>query len=181
MTEQQIVEAIKRGSRQAMRALYDSLAGFAMATALRYSPEQEEAKDILQDSFLKVFGHFDQFHYQGEGSLKAWVLKIVSNEAISHLNKQARIIYTDTLADQPEEEEEVDINPIPPKVLTQMIGSLPPGYRMVFNLHVFEEKSHKEIGHLLGIKENSSASQFLRAKRILAKLINEYKTRHHEE
>ena len=181
MTEQQIVEAINKGSREAMRALYDSMAGYAMSTALRYLPEQEEAKDILQDSFLKVFSHFDQFQYQGEGSLKAWVLKIVSNEAISHLNKQARIIYTDTIADQADEEEEVDVNPVPSKVLNRMIGSLPPGYRMVFNLFVFEEKSHKEIGHLLGIKENSSASQFLRAKRMLAKLINEYKTRHHEE
>ncbi len=178
MTEQQIVEAIHKGSRKAMRALYDSLAGYAMATALRYMPHQEEAKDILQESFLKVFSHFNQFKYQGEGSLRAWVQRIVSNEAINQIQKQSRIIYTDTIADQPEEEAEVNLDPVPPKVLNRMIGTLPPGYRMVFNLHVFEDKSHKEIGQILGIKENSSASQYLRAKRMLAKQINEYIKRH---
>ena len=76
------------------------------------------------------------------------------------------------------DEGEPDVERVPPDVLTQMIGRLPVGYRVVLNMFVFEQMTHKEIARRLGIKENSSASQFFRAKQMLAKMINEYtKTR----
>ena len=115
-----------------------------------------------------------------EGSLKAWVLRIVANESINLLRKQSRFTSVNALPDLPEEGEP-DIPPVPPDQLNEMIGKLPAGYRAVLNLYVFEKKSHKEIAQMLGIKENSSASQFLRAKRMLAKMIEDYKRHNHDE
>ncbi len=101
--------------------------------------------------------------------------KIVVNESLSSLRRSVRFDVLDSI---PETEPDYDSPPdplrVPPDVLERMIHELPAGYRTVFNLYVFENKSHKEIASLLGIKENSSASQFNRAKKILAKKINDY-------
>ncbi len=171
--EQKIIKGIADGDRKAMRVLYERLAGYAMAVAQRYLPHNDDAKDVVHDSFVKVFSHIGDFNYRGEGSLKAWVMRIVSNEAINMLRKTAKISFVSEFPDEPDEEPP-DIESIPPEEINRLIGMLPPGYRTVLNLFVFEQKSHKQIAEILGIKENSSASQFLRAKKMLAKLIKEY-------
>lgn len=163
-----------------MRELYGRLAGQAMSTAMRYLADPDAAHDVLHDSFIKAYTKAGQFTYKGEGSLKAWVLRIVANESINLLRKQSRFTSVNALPDLPEEGEP-DIPPVPPDQLNEMIGKLPAGYRAVLNLYVFEKKSHKEIAQMLGIKENSSASQFLRAKRMLAKMIEDYKRHNHDE
>ena len=144
-----------------------------MAVALRYLPQTDDAKDVVHDSFLKAFSHIRDFNYRGEGSLRAWMMKIVANEAINTLRKTSRLSFVSDIPDEPDDEPP-DIEAVPPEEINRMIGLLPSGYRTVFNLFVFEQKSHKQIAEMLGIKENSSASQFLRAKTMLKKLINEY-------
>jgi RNA polymerase sigma-70 factor (ECF subfamily) len=130
-------------------------------------------KDILQDAFISVFSRIGDFEFRGEGSLRAWMTRIVVNGALKSLRGSGRLSYVEELPDR--EEEELDSLPaVPPKVLAEMIKALPDGYRTVFNLFVFEKKSHKEIAQLLGIKENSSASQFFRARALLARQIKEY-------
>ena len=172
-TEQQLLNAIRGGEREAMRRLYERFAGLTMAIALRYIVNQEDARDIVQDSFVKILISLKRFSHKGEGSLKAWVSSIVVHQAIDYVKSHERLLFTDQLPDEPEEEEP-DVGRVPPEVLNKMISQLPPGYRLVLNLHVFEQLSHKEIAHLLGIMPGTSASQYARAKKELAKRINNY-------
>ena len=79
--EEQLVSDIQRGERLAMRSLYDQYSGFAMAIALRYVPDRDDVSDILQDSFVKIFLSIGSYEYRGEGMLRAWIARIVSNEA----------------------------------------------------------------------------------------------------
>jgi len=173
-TEQRLLERIHQGDRKAHRELYDRLAGTAMAVALRYVGNQEAARDVLQESFVKILTHIGSFTYRGEGSLRAWAMRLVSNEALNWLKKQQHFQADDDLPEDLSEEEEPDVGQIPMEELQRMIQQLPDGYRAVFCLYVFEQKSHKEIAQLLGIRENSSASQYLRARRMLARSINNY-------
>lgn len=147
-----------------------------MATCLRYIADRDAVKDVMQDAFVKVFTSLSQFHYRGEGSLKAWVTRIAANESLNYVRRNERLAFTDNVPDVPDDEDP-DIGEVPMQVLLRMIGDLPAGYRAVFNLFVFEGMSHKDIARALGIKESSSASQYLRAKRQLAKEINEYKNK----
>lgn len=179
--EQILAERLKKGDRQAMKELYGLYSGFLNAVCSRYVVDKEAVKDILQDSFIKIFSSASSFRYRGEGSLKAWMKKIVVNDSLKYLRKSDRygfVVSADTLPDIPEQEDEPDfmLESVPPSVIQKMVRRLPDGYRTIFNLYVFEDKSHKEIAGILGIKENSSASQLHRAKALLAKWIKEYLT-----
>ena len=179
--EQILTERLKNGDRQAMQDLYGLYSGFLNAVCLRYITDRDAAKDILQDSFVKIFSSIDRFRFMGEGSLKAWMKKITVNNALKYLRKSSRnafIVNTATLPDIPEEDDGAAFSPdsVPASVIQEMIRRLPDGYRTIFNLYTFEDKSHREIAEILGIKENSSASQLHRAKALLAKWIKEYLT-----
>ncbi len=173
-TEQQLISAIHRKEKDAKRRLYERFAGYATAIAQRYVPNHDEVHDVLQDSFVKILTSIDSFHYRGEGSLKAWIATIVAHQSLNYIKKHKQIIISDYLPEEPVTEEEPDVERIPPDVLNHLIGQLPTGYRMVLNLYVFEQLSHKEIGKLLGIKPETSASQYSRAKNTLARLIKDY-------
>lgn len=172
-TESELLQQIKNGDRSAMQELYCQNIGFAMAVGLRYLSNRDDVKDVVQDSFVKVLASIKTFEYRGEGSLKAWILRIVANEAVTFLKNNSKFTFVDEIPDEPEEKVP-DVGNIPPKELTRLIGELPDGYRLVLNMYVFEQKSHKEIAETLGIKEASSASQYLRAKKLLGKKINDY-------
>lgn len=179
-TEIKVIEKARNGDRKAIRLLYDRYSGYLAATCARYLADRGDQKDVLQDSFVKVFSSMDKFDYRGEGSLKAWMRQVVVNECLKMLRHRRRsvpIVYEGELRDV---EEEDDIGPpdvvdVPAAAIHEMIKELPDGYRAVFNLFVLEEKSHKEISEMLGITESTSASQFHRARIILAKKIKEYK------
>jgi len=173
-TELQLLNAIREGDRQASKRLYDRYAGHAMAIGLRYVPERDAVRDVMQDSFVTILTSISKFNYRGEGSLRAWVSGIVAHKAIDYLRTHERISYVASIPDQADEPEEPDVGRVPPDVLTEMIGRLPANYRMVLNLYVFEQRSHKEIAQMLGIKENTSSSQFFRAKQLLAKMLKDY-------
>lgn len=177
--EQELVERARGGDRSAMEAIYRSYAGYLNAVCSRYITDGDEARDVLQESFVHILSSLDKFQYRGEGSLKGWMSRIVVNRSLKALRSHKRSL---TIAgdDIPEVEDDGDpgFDSVPEKVIMDMIRSLPEGYRMVFNLHVLEDLPHKEIGRLLGIKENSSASQYLRARALLARQITEYKKTH---
>ena len=183
-TEQQLLNDIKGGERAALRRLYDRYAPLAMATALRYVGDHDEASDVVQDSFIRILTAVARFDYRGEGSLRAWVTSIVVHQAIDHVKQKERAKLltlsaegTAALADPAGAEppdDEPDVGRVPAAVLNRLIGQLPTGYRMVLNLYVFERMSHKEIARLLGIKAETSASQYSRAKQTLARMIGNY-------
>ena len=179
MNEAQLLQTIHRGDKEAMRDLYCRMSPQAMAVAMRYVADVDAARDVLQESFVKVLTHISSFEYRGEGSLRSWVMSIVSHQAIDWLKANRRAELTTRIPDVPDDESEdatPDVETIPMEELQRMIESLPVGYRTVFTLFVFDRRSHKEIARLLGIKENTSASQFHRARHMLAKMINEYQT-----
>ena len=156
-----------------MKILYGRYAGYLTAVCARYIPDDDEVKDILQEAFIKIFQSIDRFSWRGEGSLKAWMSRIVVNDSLKALRRKKPLPLPETLAEVASEEEP-PFDGVPMPVIQDLIRRLPDGYRTVFNLFVFEDKSHKEIASLLGIKENSSASQLFHAKALLARWIKDY-------
>lgn len=180
MSENELSERCRRKDNIARKELYELYAGQLMAICCRYIGDREVAQDVLHDGFLKIFNSFDKFTYRGEGSLKAWLCRIMVNLSLEYLRKNDVLHQTLALDDVPEivsETKEEDFERIPQSVLMKFINELPTGYRTVFNLYTFEEKSHKEIATELGINEKSSASQLFRAKAVLAKKIKDYMNR----
>lgn len=156
-----------------MKILYDRHIGYMTAVCSRYVTDPDDVKDILQETFMKIFSSMDGFVWRGPGSLRAWMSRILVNDCLKFLKKNGRF-DTVPLESSDFSDIEPDVGRIPPDEIQKMIRKLPVGYRTVFNLYVFEEKSHKEISELLGIKESSSASQLHRAKAMLAGWIKEY-------
>ena len=167
------MQQVRRQDKTAMKMLYDRYVGYLTAVCARYVPDDDDVKDILQEAFIKAFQSMDRFSWRGEGSLKAWLTRIVVNDSLKALRRKKPLSLSATLA-EPVEEEEPAFEAVPLPVIQGMIRKLPDGYRTVFNLFVFEDKSHKEIASLLGIKENSSASQLFHAKAMLARWIKDY-------
>ena len=178
LSERELLRLVRSGDPTGTRALYERYVGYLTAVCSRYVPDRAAVKDILQDAFISIFTRIADFEYRGEGSLRAWMTRIVVNAALKSLRGSGRLSYVEELPDR--EQEDLETLPqVPPAILADMIKALPDGYRTVFNLFVFEKKSHKEIAELLGIKENSSASQFFRARALLARQIKDY-LKHYE-
>ena len=173
LSERELLRLVRSSDPSGTRALYERYVGYLTAVCSRYVPDRTAVKDILQDAFISIFTRIADFEFRGEGSLRAWMTRIVVNGALKSLRGSGRLSYVEEIPDR--EEEDLETLPqVPPAVLADMIKALPDGYRTVFNLFVFEKKSHKEIAELLGIKENSSASQFFRARALLARQIKDY-------
>lgn len=177
--EKELLQKILCNNGMAMKEFYTIYSGYLTTVCSRYVSDRDDIKDILQDSFIKIFKSVANFEYKGLGSLKAWSTRIVVNESLKFLKtKQKLEIINKPVWELPDvaEYQETDIEKIPTSVLFEMIRSLPIGYRTVFNLYIFEKKSHKEIASILKITENTSASQLHRAKSFLVKQIGIYKS-----
>ncbi len=171
------MEACKKKSRRAKAKLYKAYAPTLLGICLRYAKNKSEAEDILHEGFIKIYTKIDQ---AGKGSFEAWMKQIVKNEALQYLRKKASLnkrhnqYEKDSISDN-EYNEELLVNDISSKKILEFIQALSDGYRLVFNLYVFEDKSHKEIAQILNISESTSKSQYFRAKKQLQKHINEYR------
>lgn len=174
--ERQFVNSIKSGDATAFEQLYRLNIGYLSAICSRYITDEEAVKDILQGAMLKVYSSIGSFKYKGEGSLRAWMGKIVLNDSLKYLKSKGRILFEDIDDNfqQTTEDSEDNIEEIPANVLFDMIRALPDGYRTVFNLFVIEGKSYKEIAKSLKIKEGTVASQIYKAKALLSNKIKEY-------
>ena len=166
------------GDNTATEWIYRKHVRYLSALCSRYITEDEDIKDVLQESFIKIFTSLDSFKYRGEGALKAWMAKITLNETLKFVRNNSRLPI-DGIDDKDiiiADGDSMETEDIPTDVLHQFIRELPDGYRTVFNLYVIDDKSHKEIAQLLGIKENTSASQLHKAKSMLARKIKHYRT-----
>ena len=166
MTEHQLIEDCLKGNAKSQRKLFHRFAGKMMTVCRRYACDQTEAEDILQEAFIKIFTNIAQYRF--EGSFEGWIRRIVVHSALKFLQKK-RIRFTDI-------EMEADTLPsrdvdafaaLSAEDLMKIIGSLPDGYRVVFNLYVIEGYDHTEIAALLGISPATSRSQLLKARRAL--------------
>jgi RNA polymerase sigma factor (sigma-70 family) len=163
------IKSLKENDAKTQRAFYQQLAPKMYGICLRFALINEDADDILQDGFIRVFKHIKDF--RGEGSLEGWVRRTIVNTAINYYKKKIKQgINTDLEFVKGKVKEQNNIvEKMSCDELLVMINELPPGYRMVFNLNVIEGYTHKEIGKILEISENTSKSQLSRARASLQK------------
>lgn len=173
--EQRLVKRLQEGDKSAAREFYARYAGCLAGVCARYIADEEDIKDVFQNAFAHIFSHIGEFEYRKEGSLEAWATKVMVNESLKFLRTRKRHELLPPDYDVVDEsDDDLSISDIPPDIIRQMLSQLPTGYRTVLNLYVFEGKSHQEIARLLGIRKGSSASQFHKAKKMLAKMFKKY-------
>jgi len=152
---------------KAQGELYKWFAPRMFGICLRYTRNKMEAEDVLQEGFIKVFRYLKD--YRNDGSLEGWIRRTMVNTAINFYKKKAKY-QRDISLEQSEpinHDEESAIDMLSAKELLSFIHELPDGYRMVFNLNIIEGYTHKEIGEMLNISENTSKSQLSRARGVL--------------
>jgi RNA polymerase sigma factor (sigma-70 family) len=172
-TETELIEGCKAGKRDLQKALYTRFSAKMLGVCLRYTKNREEAEDVLQEGFIKLFQAIQ--NYAGTGSFEGWIRKIMVNTALEALRKK-KIHYSSAdiqnLEDQYEADQDI-IGKIGFQDLLAMIQDLSPGYRVVFNLYAIEGYQHNEIAVLLNISEGTSKSQLARARQVLKDKINQ--------
>ncbi len=171
MTDHELAKGILSGSREAQQELWRLYARKMMSVCLRYCDSRQEGEDVLQDAFIKVYQRIGQ--WQGSGPLGGWIRTVVVNTALTHIRGEHKWRNsTDLDAAENLDAEEVDaVSQMNAEALMELIEKMPKGYRTVFNLFAIEGYGHKEIGEALGISENTSKTQFLKAKNWLKKHI----------
>jgi len=159
--------------RRMQEELYTRFAPKMYAVCLRYAGNAEEAEDILQEGFIKIFKKLASF--RSEGSFEGWIRRIFVNTSIEHFRRKT---YLQPISEQEENTMEGKslsvLDSLAEKDLIHLIQQLSPGYRTVFNMYVVEGYTHKEIGELLGISEGTSKSQLSRAKVILQEMVKNF-------
>ncbi|MGE7773145.1 RNA polymerase sigma factor [Chitinophaga sp. NPDC101104] len=166
-----IIAGCRNWNRSSQEALYRQFFGYAMAICLRYANNKEEAIEILNDGFLKIFHHIDS--YDTSRPFKSWLSKIMANTAIDHLRSRKKIVFTEDITQVYDlgMPDEYAISKLSYEEILQLVQHLPPAYRTVFNLYVLEGFQHQEISNMLGISEGTSKSNLFKAKRILKEKI----------
>lgn len=178
VNEQDIALRCLQGDNEGRRQLYETYAGWMLGVCFRYIGDRDKAKDLMHDGIVQVLDRIGSFQWRGEGSLKAWIFKVQQNIVLMYLRQHKRLEEEISIEDAPditEDPEPGNVADIPGKVIAEMIAELPVGYRTVFNMYVVDGLSHRQIAEMIGIKEKSSASQLVHARRILAGKINEWR------
>jgi RNA polymerase sigma-70 factor (ECF subfamily) len=173
MTEESLIKKCASGDALAQKAFYEKFAGKMMGVCLRYAKNVEEAEDVLQDAFIKIFNKLPE--YVSKGSLEGWVRRVVVNTALDSYRKNKKHqknVEADSV-DYLLEQKNYIIESLNAQDLLLVINNLPDGYRIVFNLFAIEGYSHKEIAERLGITESTSKSQYSRAKKILRSILEQ--------
>jgi RNA polymerase sigma factor (sigma-70 family) len=175
--EEVLIQQCVDWDKRAQNALYKQYASKMFAVCHRYARSREEAEDILQEAFMKVFEKIHTF--KREGSLEGWIRRIMVNTAIQKFREQkssAGLIVNVEFYPEHEPVEADALHALSAKELLEMIRKLPPAYQMVFNLYVFEGMKHREIAAYLGISEGTSKSNLSDARNILKKEIQKNKS-----
>ncbi len=178
MENQKLIAACKKQDTNAQRELYETYAPRLMGLCMTYCKDSDAAQDMLHDGFLKVFTQIKK--YSGHGSFEGWMRRVFVNTILEQFRKEKNKYLMISEMEELQEEvldenlERLFDDSLTEETLLSMIQELPPGYRTVFSLYVFEDMTHREIAKQLGIKENASRSQYSRAKSYLKNKINEY-------
>ena len=179
MTDNELIAGCIRQDRACQEALYKRFYGKMKGVCLRYAKNHDEASDMLQEGFIKVFTSIRNFGFKG--SFEGWVRRIIVNTSVDHLrrNKHEYMIVSTVYAregDIPDAAEEVEednlLNNLSEEEILYAVSQLSPAYRTVFNLYVMEDLPHKEIADQLGISEGTSKSNLAKARFQLKKNLN---------
>ena len=166
-----ILEGCRKQNRQAQRKLYEHFYGYGMSICLRYARNREDALEIFNDGFLKVFNKIEQF--DSNLSFEAWLRRILINTAIDHQRNHFKHKALVRLTEEHEAiEEAFDLSLLDSTSdLLPVLQELSPAYRTVFNLFVMDGYKHREIAEMLGISVQTSRSNFVRAKQKLKAIL----------
>lgn len=171
-----IVKGCIKGNRFYQKKLYELFHGKMMGIAMRYSNNYEEARDVVNEGFMKVFKNLPKF--KPTHSLECWIKRIIINTAIDHYRKNKKYNQqVELICATQQNRVEVDDNYIEHKLsadeIMKLVQALPPAYRTVFNLYVIEGYTHKEIANILNVSEGTSKSNLAKARKKLKKTIRE--------
>ena len=176
MSDEELVEGCIRNDKASQDYLYKKFSSKMFGLCIRYTNTREEAEDVLQEGFIKVFDKIDRFKH--EGSFEGWIRRIMINTALK--SREKRIAkYENTGLDhvkEPKFDSSV-LSELNRKELMGIVNALPEGYRVVFNLFAVEGYPHKDIAKMLGISEGTSRSQYSRARQNLIKIIEKIYTK----
>lgn len=172
MNEEQLVNKCLEKDTLAQKQLFEFYSKKMMGVCLRYSKDTDEAQDILQMGFIKVFEKLDMYNHKG--SLEGWIRKIIVNTALDNIRKNKKLmnnVEIEKVDYQLHNHNENAIDHLSAQDLLKVIQEMPTGFKTVFNMYVIEGYSHKEIAEELNISVNTSKSQFSRARVYLQKIL----------
>lgn len=168
LSESDLIQGCIDGNRQFQEILYKQFSPKMYAVCLRYSGNTEDANDLLQEGFIKIFKNLGKF--RADGSFEGWMRRIFVNTSIEHFRKKVKLYNVTEVQENTIEDIEFNVlDSMAEKDIILLVNELAPGYKAVFNMHVIEGYSHKEIAEILGITEGTSKSQLARAKGVLKK------------
>jgi len=171
MTEEAILQGCLKNHAAAQRELYQRYSPKMLAVCFRFAHNREDAEDMLQDGFIKVFLQMHTF--QSKGAFEGWIRRIMVHTCINHLKKNKRFNESVDImqASSAQVREESIPSIVQAKQIVDCIRLLPIGYRTVLNLYAIEGYSHKEISGMLDIEESTSRSQYTRARQMLEDIL----------
>jgi len=168
-----VIRGCQENNPEAQRELYELFKNRMFGTCMRYAGNYDDAQDIMQEGFIKVFEKIHQFGFKG--AFEGWIRKVMVNTALEKYRLHYRHVSVEDIAVQPESGEDRDISAdIDLHELVRIVQELTPKYRVVFNLYAIEGFSHKEISEMLNISEGTSKSNLSRARTILQEKVNKY-------
>ena len=167
MTNEQLIENCLKGNARAQELLYTNFGPKLMGVCFRYATSTQEAEDLLQDGFIKIFEKLDK--YSGIGSFEGWMRRIVVNTALDNIRKNKKFLLNTDLESEAYKLSSNDFieERLAAEDLMKVLQSIPLGYKTIFNLYAIEGYSHKEIAEQLDITTSTSKSQYSRAKALL--------------
>ncbi len=166
VAETDLIRGCLDGNRRMQKQLYDQFSSKMYAVCLRYMGNADDAQDVLQEGFIKIYKNLERF--RGDGSFEGWVRRIFVNTAIEQIRKKKIDVSITEKEEETIEFKTISaIDKINEKDLLKIVQELSPGYRTVFNLYIVEGFGHKEIEEMMGISEGTSKSQLARARMIL--------------
>lgn len=169
------IKKLKKHDKKTQKIFYHIVSAKMYGVCLRFANSTDDANDILQEGFIRVFKYIKD--YRGDGSFEGWVRRTIVNTAINYYKKEKKRGYKVDLEYVKKEyiTSESAIEKLSFNELLEIIRDLPQGYRTVFNLNILEGYTHREIGEILGISENTSKSQLSRARLAIQKRLAEIK------
>ena len=169
VSEEELIKGIRKGNRQAQRALYDKYAPLLFGLCRRYVKNYQDAEDVMIEGFFKIMSKIGQ--YTGQGNFEGWMKRIMVNESLMHIRKHHNMNMTVEIADYDMPKDPTTEHDLAAQEILDLLDELPTGYRTVFNMYVIEGYKHREIAEILGISINTSKSQLILAKKRMRDLV----------
>lgn len=171
-TDEQLIKSILEGKKHLFKELYTRYENSLFTICLRYAVDREQAHDFFQDGMVKIFRQLEKYDVN-KGAFYTWAHRVVVNVCLQKLRKKNALRFADEVSviDQELYADPSVYSELGLEELTDMISSLPDGYRTVFNMYVVDGYSHKEIAGQLGVSVNTSKTQLFKARQLLQKKI----------